>query len=261
MDQTTATVLNLLFGAVGVASLVLSGFAIWLSWQFYREARSQSDRVSDAISRMEAVVNAVQVHMQQIVQKTVETLLNSQSPDTGASTVLEVQRGFEELSGRVNKLLDTNALPQADLIKAEIQKFAVEQEQRTEQLVNSFREQRVRALLPDLPKAVTARVDLVEQDNQSEVGIMTLNVVRPVPIATGSARFATSFSPLPDLVAELVSKPPTAPTPRHNCGVGPSGRFNIHLNGADGGLVQPGEYHVKYVATAKQPETLSTDRS
>jgi hypothetical protein len=239
----------MLFGAVGIASLLISGFAAWLSWQFYKEARSQSDRVSESVNRIESVVNSVQAHIQQIVEKTITALLGSQAGADSGLSAADFDEKITEMSEQIEAILSKSGDADVDLIKGELATIVSQEVQKIE---HRLREQRVRSLIPEVPKAVDCKVDLLSQDEESEEGIMTIEVLRPVPIATASGRFTSSFAAKPLLQVELVSAASDESALKINSGVSSGKRFNIHLNAANGSVVAQGTYQVKYRATVEK---------
>lgn len=241
--------LTMLFGAVGIASLLLSGFAAWLSWQFYKESRGQSDRVGESVNRIESVVNAVQAHIQQIVEKTITSLLSSQGSAAGSISKTDLDDKMAELNDRIAAVIENSKGRAPEALQADLTSFVSSE---IEKLESRIREEKIRSLLPEPPRAVDAKVDLLAQDQNLEEGIMTIDVLRPVPIATASWRFTTEFKNKPSLTVEVVSAPnPKDPLKLHG-GVSSGKRFNVHLNASAGGVVAPGTYQIKYRAAAEQ---------
>ena len=243
-------VLNALFGAVGLVSLILAFFAIWLSWQFYKESRQQNDRVSEAVNRIESTVAAVKAHMEQIVEKTVDNLLSSQ-PGYSEGPVQETFAGLGDLQKKIAELEGKQVGGDEPLI-SELKAMVLAQEEKIEEFVRSSRETHVRSFFGSAtPKAVSSEVTIIQRSDGLEKGSITLRISRPVKIATGTGKFGTLFKVPPILQVELIGFPGNSVTPVLNSGVGSGttlNEFNVHLNAPPGKEITPGVYVISYEA-------------
>ena len=190
-------------------------------------------------------MNSVQAHIQQIVEKTINTLLGSQaSPESGISSA-ELDEKVSEINEQIETILKKSGDGDVEKLKDSLSAIVSQELQKIE---GRLREQRIRSLLPEAPKAVDCKVDLLSQDDEGEEGIMTIDVLRPVPIATASGRFTSAFKGKPTLEVELISGANDDSVPKLNSGVSSGKRFNVHLNAITGSVVPQGTYQVKYRA-------------
>lgn len=241
--------LDSLAPALAIASLLLAGYAVWLSWQFYKESRAQNDRVQDAVTRIEVVITSVQSNIDNIVQRAVSSWVGGAGGDQAQTELADdLRETLNEIHAKLKEVESNKNLPQ---IK-ELEQLIHNQQILTRSLITSARATRAESFLgggvvksPAVSVTQTPKVT----DTRLQQGLITISVLRPVPIATGTGKFEPPMDELPaNVVASLVSAPPEMRA--HTAvrvGVGNTHDFNVHLNG-EGIFLIPGEYVVEYEA-------------
>lgn len=192
LDGAIFDALTLLFGAVGITSLCLAFFAIWLSWQFYKESRKQSDRVSDEVTSIASTVSAVQVHIEKIVEKTVDNLIHTQS-DYTEETLEEALDGLDDLRSKISELSGIAAQSDESLV-ADLKAMVMTQEKKIEDIARTSRESHLRNLLgTPQAKAVSSEKSIKDMGENFEKGVIVLRISRAVQIATGTIKFSANL--------------------------------------------------------------------
>lgn len=239
--------LNVIFGAVGITSILLSFLAILFTWFFYKAAREQSDSVKEATRRIENVVSAVNAHIERIIDRAVDSWIGyGESPEEDA--VSSLAETVKQLQDQLEELKDTN-----DDTPARLKALAAAQQKQLWLLTRNLREHRARSFFgSSSEKAITNSQDLVDLTDNEETGALTVHVVRPVPNATGAGKLSLKVDEPPNLEVEFVETPPGISAPDLK-GVAANrpwiGRFNVHITMPGGGDVPVGAYRVKYRAT------------
>ena len=254
--QSVEVMLNILFASLAISSLVISFFSIWLAWQFFKQSRLESQNVSDTVGRIEGMVFEVRGYIEQVVQQTLNKLLEGadMAPNESVSEIMHSLQELREITTRLEQdgaATDSHSRADEFLISS--------LESQIEELLRQTQESRIRSILPTSvqPKAVTSRADVLELRPNYEEGIITLSVDRSVRVATGTEKINASFVGQPIVSLELLSEPIAGAVSHKNAGIGTgiqSNRYNVHLYPANGETLPPGEYKLKYTIGPPQGE-------
>jgi hypothetical protein len=237
--------------AGAVVSLVISVFAIWLSWQFYTEARAQSDRVSEAVSAIQISVTSVQTAVENVVSRTVESLLGGQLIDPAQALKAESKGAIEELKKKIDELAKKNQDAPQGIIDL-IEKVVNDQERLSKDI-----EARLRVVTlgeaepPAEPKVRIVRKSILRADGSVEEGEIDIEVRQPLRVATVTDFVQSDIGSLGKIEVRLESSPTTSPPPRLSSGIGNTarkGEFNVHLTVGIDSTIEPGVYTVFYRA-------------
>ncbi len=251
--STTVGIISLV---VGVTSLVMAAFSVWLSWQFYRESRGQNDQVQSAVTGIHTVVVEVQGKINQIVQQAVDAWIRASGvPEEEGRLAKDLSTSFDELRIKVDQLekgKDDNA-------RKELAQLISENQARTESLLTSFRELRVRSLFPSPAPtqppaqelesrgpAVLVQQTVLNIGPDSEEGEISLDVLRPAKLITGTARLARAVAGAASVALEVLGQPEQGPGFTVKWGFGEGTQFNVHLHAENGERLALGTYRIKY---------------
>lgn len=238
--------MNVVGLVVGITSLLLGGFAAWLSWQFYVESRGQNDRVQDAVIRIETVVTEMHGNMVRIVERAVDTWTGSTTGSAPETAAHDLALSLENLKDKVENIENK----QAPDIRKELSELIESYQNKTENLILALRESRVRSLVPTFEgaarmPAVRVSHTVLKSDNNFEEGEITLEVSRPVPVITGTIVLSIDDCQNPIANIETITTPATGGF-MVNSGISDGMRLNVHLHAQPGGSLGVGTYRLKY---------------
>lgn len=242
--------LNILSMSMGVTSLVLAVFAIWLSWAFYKESRGQNDRVQEAVGRIENAVNAVHGNIQQIVQQAVAAWVKSSSgSDAETQLAQDAIVSIEEMRDKLERI-ESNKDPD---VKSMVD-LVTQQQMRMEALLESMREARIRSIFPGVsagsahaPAVVTSKI-IESETRNAEEGEIILQVMRPASLITGTVKLGSALRIAKEVHLDLIEKPELVSELVLRRGFGADGSLNVHLHAPPGQHILIGNYKVRYRA-------------
>jgi cytoskeletal protein RodZ len=242
---------------VGFTSLIVAGFAIWLSWQFYKAAQTQGDRTTDAVGRIESTVNNIHSSINQVVERAVSAWVKS----TGASAEEGIAAGLAESYNELREKLDAlEKRGKSEPLPPDVLGLILQGQARTEALLSSMRETRIRSLFPvtgspATEPAVTAAKTAKAVGTGAEHGEVRLSVHREATVITGTIQLDCDVLAEPNAEVTLVSAPSGVSGIRVSHGFGQGSQLNIHLRNEPGTRVKIGDYVLSYeVRTAPRAE-------
>lgn len=249
--------IEVLLAAVAVMSLVLAGFAIWLSWQFYTETRAEGRAISSSISKIENTVVEVKTYVEKVVVQTVDKLLQSQGSETNPQ-FLELMARLDEMEANV-ETGDTN---DEDDIKDEAKEAFREIKARIADLAEEVKVERIKNALPSavitpLEKAVTFSHDVTTRKPGLEAGTITVRVNRPINFATVTFPASVKFKNAPTLKVSVISETAQNSISNVTGGLGKGshdGLLNFHIYPHHGEKLAVGEYMLEYAAHSTRDE-------
>ena len=232
---------------VGLASLIVGGFAVWLSWQFFKAAQAQGDRTTEAVGRIENTVSNVHSSINQIVERAVSAWVKSSSTTAEEGIAADLAESYHELQSK----LDTLEQGMANPLPPEVLSLITEGQARTEALLNSLRESRMRALFPADSEtlkepAVTAAKFVKDKSSGGEEGEIVLTVHRPARVITGTVQLENEVQESATAAVTLLRGPGDARNLNSSQGIGRCRELNVHVRNSPND-VPIGEYVFKYV--------------
>ena len=244
--QQEYSLVDMLNGSLALVSLFLAFFAIWLSWQFYKQSRGESNRTSDAVTRIETTVTEVQSSVTQIVEKAVESWTSSGAAEEADATD-RIDDMFSNLKSEMLQIVEDSSQ------RSEILKILNEKEDLAGELwlhsnprlppFSSFM-----ATRRPKTKAVLMRQESVKEKDGIETGKLIITITRDINIATAVFHFHQSFSD-PKVEIGLIEAPNHFANFSYMAALDQMpDRFNVHLNANSGFLLPAGEYLMTYAA-------------
>lgn len=240
----TLDLFSLISFGLAIAALVLSCFMGWLSWEFYKKSSQASEKSGEAVARIEVLIGGIQDDIADIIQRTVAYWIDSSGGDSEVTqSKQELYAKFAELEEKLKaggQNNSTDLLAQVAQIKTQM-----------DELSRGLRESRVRTMFPTLGDdrpAVRTSQQVTTANDKEQSGLLSVSVLRPVPIATGTGKFSPIFASVPTLETKLVKSPyENVSDVISRQGVGKTSDFNVHLNGG-GTPLRTGEYVFEYAA-------------
>ena len=245
----TLDLFSLLSFGLAIAALFLGGFMAWLSWELFKKSNEAATKTNEAVTRIESTVSNVQSDISEIVKQAIAYWIGSNGDEASTSQIEDWNAKFEQLSAQIaevggegqDKARIEAAL--AQLKEAQLKEF--------QKLSNSLHQAKVRSIFPTIDKepAVSVDQDATEATATNNSGILNIEVLRPVTIATGTGKFAPVLESIPNLQVTLESSPyEDQAAVSVASGVGKVSDFNIHLKATDKGSLKRGTYVLSYKA-------------
>ena len=247
---------SLISFGLSIASLIVTVFLGWLSWQFYVQSNTTAEKSQEAVAKIESAVTGIQSDIKEIVWQAVDQWTGGPA----AQDVIEAgafNAKLEELAAQMNQLAG-NAANKEEMEKKLAEIFQIQREQMSN-LAAAANEAKARALFPSIsdrgPVSEFTHTALPAQD-KTRKGQLVINVHRPTKVVTHTFMFEQPVKWPPLVSARLVGEDPLKLSfLRVTCGLGNEQQINVHLM-AQGGLlgatVQPGTYVVEYEALESQ---------
>lgn len=234
---------SLISFGLAITALVVSLFMGWLSWEFYKQSKTASDKTTETVTRIETLVSGIQSNITEIVQRTVSYWIESGGGDG------HVDQSKREVYERINELeaaIQKGGVGNTDSLLQDVSAL----KNQLDELGRGIRESQIKALFPgitDGSPAVRYTQEVTNADSNEQTGIIRVNVLRPTTIATATIRFSPVFLSEPMLTAKLVTSPYEDPSQISAKPGSPSQKAcNVHLN--CGNPLRTGEYVFEYSA-------------
>ena len=259
-DQSTyrLDLFSLISFGLSIASLVVTVFLGWLSWQFYVQSNTTAEKSQEAVAKIESAVTGIQSDIKEIVRQAVDQWTGGPA----AQDVIEAgafNAKFEELATQINQLAG-NAANKEEMEKKIAEIFQIQREQ-ISNFAAAANEAKARALFPSIsdrgPVSEFTHTALPTKAGIRK-GQLVINVHRAAKVITHTFAFEPQIKWPPLVSARLVMDDPLKISfLRVTCGLGHEQQMNIHLMALGGLLgsstVQPGVYVVEY--EAREPDT------
>lgn len=244
---------SLISFGLSIASLVVTVFLGWLSWQFYVQSNTTAEKSQEAVAKIESAVTGIQSDIKEIVRQAVDQWTGGPA----AQDVIEAgafNAKLEELAAQMNQLAG-NAANKEEMERKIAEVFQVQREQMSN-LAAAANEAKARALFPSIsergPVSEFTHTVLPAKE-KTRKGQLVITVHRPTKVVTHTFVFEPQVKWPPLVSARLVNEDPLKLSfLRVTCGLGHEQQMNVHLM-AQGGLlgsatVQPGTYVIEYEA-------------
>lgn len=244
---------SLISFGLSIASLIVTVFLGWLSWQFYVQSNKTAEKSQEAVAKIESAVTGIQSDIKEIVRQAVDQWTGGPA----AQDVIEAgafNAKLEELAAQINQLAG-NAANKEEMEKKIAEIFQVQREQMSN-LAAAANEAKARALFPSIADRGPASEfthTVLPAKEKARKGQLVITVHRPTKVVTHTFVFEPHVKWPPLVSARLVNDDPLKLSfLRVTCGLGHEQQINVHLM-AQGGLlgsstVQPGTYVVEYEA-------------
>lgn len=249
----TLDMFSLLSFALAATALLLSGFMAWLSWELYKKSSDAADKTQEAVIRIESTVSGVQTDITEIVRRAVGYWIgNSDAPSQELQYYDELTSKFEELNEKINDLKKGGQ--NTDQLNEAISELRKVQNQQISNLKSSLFEAKIRSIFPSAEKgpAVDLDQEVELSTDESNSGLLHIEVLRVVKNATGTGKFRPVMKAVPSLTASIESSPyEDNEGVLVTYGAGKPTDFNVHLKREDGAPLKIGKYVVRYKAVAE----------
>lgn len=244
---------SLISFGLSIASLVVTVFLGWLSWQFYVQSNTTAEKSQEAVAKIESAVTGIQSDIKEIVRQAVDQWTGGPT----AQDAIEVgtfNAKFEDLASQINQLAG-NAANKEEMEKKIAEIFQIQREQ-ISNFAAAANEAKARSVFPSItergPVSEFTHTSLPAKENTRK-GQIVITVHRPTKVVTHTFTFDPQVKWPPLVSARLVNEDPLkAAFLRVTCGLGLEQQMNVHLM-SQGGLlgsstVQPGTYVIEYEA-------------
>ena len=245
---------------LAIASVLVSGFMGWLSWELYKKSTAASEKSAETASRVEACVNNIQNDIREIVRNVIKSWMgdNPQS-EIEAVTIQNMTSQIEETINNKIEELSSADVEAKQKLQVEIAKLFTNQKTELVKIQDSIIETKLESLLPNSKlQSSTASMDVTNNitkingsgTSNSQEGELVIKLNRPMRIATASGKISADFTDNPSLSVSLID----SPYKDNNdlivtYGIGQHNDFHVHFKSKTSYMLEPGEYTVSYKLT------------
>lgn len=224
---------------LAIAAFLLSMFAAWISWEFYKKSTDALDSVQSSVNKIETSVTGVQNNITEIVQTAVKHWTQS----AGASNPQLADDLYESLKGELDSVKTSG--PE---LEARVNNVLAK-------MARDIASAQARAIFPSgdfNPPATHSAINVSQETTCDEPdkleGVIRFDLGRTTRNATYRLRAKNISDAIKYLNLTMESLPddvdPKSIKLRH--GTDQNGSLNIHMAGSP--LIPAGEYVVKFEA-------------
>ena len=231
---------------LAIASIILSLFMGWLSWQLYKKSTDASDKIQSSVGKIETSVLGIRTDITEIVQKAVGFWTNSANGNNDSELTMDLQGKLEELNKKFSEMNSDD--PKVDDLESKFKEVLSAQQQEIDRLKSSLFEEKVRSIFPSgtATSAINLTQEMLTNTLNENKGLLNITINRPVKIATATGKSHLPLDGEISLFVKLISSPyKNTSDVIVTCGVGVHLDFHVHLK-IPGGALEIGEYVVEY---------------
>ncbi|MFK3718673.1 hypothetical protein ACI2J9_03625 [Pseudomonas fulva] len=224
---------------LAIAAFLLSLFAAWISWEFYKKSTDALDQVHASVNKIENVVGGVQNNITEIVQIAVKHWTQS----AGAANTEIMENLIEEMKAELETL--KAAAPEVEAkVNTAIARMERDVATAQEKVAFPFSGLQSQQVGP----AIYVSQNMVLDEPGRLEGYITFKINRPTKNASCKLRVKNSIDEVKSVDLQMEHQPEYAvgQSIKLRQGVDQHGALNIHLAG--GSPIPVGEYIVKVKA-------------